>query len=63
MWVHVGSILCISAGVFRIRIDEVSTAVKRYEVQDVLITDPKQRIAETQWVVDGTTGRLTNGER
>lgn len=52
-----------SAGVFRIKIDEMGAAVKRYEVQDVLISDPKSRLSRAQWTVDGSTARLVNGER
>ncbi len=52
-----------SAGVFRIKIDEMGAAVKRYEVQDVLIADPRSRLSRAQWTVDGSTARLVNGER
>ena len=52
-----------AAGVYRLRIDEVGAAVKRYEVQDVLITDPSKRISAAMWSVDGATARLTNGDR
>ncbi len=50
-------------GVFRIKIDEMGAAVKRYEVQDVLISDPRSRLVRAQWTVDGSTARLVNGER
>ncbi len=50
-------------GVFRIKIDEMGAAVKRYEVQDVLISDPRSRLVRAQWMVDGSTARLVNGER
>ena len=57
------TVVPLNDGVFRVRIDEVGAPIKRYEVQDVLITDPNQRVVGAQWLVDGTTARLVNGDR
>eukprot|EP00292_Cryptomonas_paramecium_P013454 CAMPEP_0113690934 /NCGR_PEP_ID=MMETSP0038_2-20120614/18108_1 /TAXON_ID=2898 /ORGANISM="Cryptomonas paramecium" /LENGTH=217 /DNA_ID=CAMNT_0000612397 /DNA_START=120 /DNA_END=770 /DNA_ORIENTATION=- /assembly_acc=CAM_ASM_000170 len=56
-------VIPLDDGVFRLKIDEIGSAIKRFEVPDVIINDPKNRVARAQWTVDGSTARLTNGER